>query len=123
MKTKSFMHVLKKLLLIDFQVPATEGLTHDKLKNYLNLTFPNVELSEKATDRGYLLLDYHWQKSMGDFKFNEIDFPNVSETIKTLQCNINFPLSPLLTALSLSDTEDENKKIKYFAKTLLGRFT
>ena len=85
MKTKSFMHVLKKLLLIDFQVPATEGLTHDKLKNYLNLTFPNVELSEKATDRGYLLLDYHWQKSMGDFKFNEIDFPNVSETIKMVK--------------------------------------
>ena len=73
------------IYIIDFQVPATEGLTHDKLKNYLNLTFPNVELSEKATDRGYLLLDYHWQKSMGDFKFNEIDFPNVSETIKMVK--------------------------------------
>ena len=64
------MHVLKKLLLIDFQVPATEGLTHDKLKNYLNITFPNVELSEKATDRGYLLLDYHWQKTGNALHFS-----------------------------------------------------
>lgn len=94
--------VLKKPL---WQVPATEGLTHDKLKNYLNLTFPNVELSEKATDRGYLLLDYHWQKNMGDFKFNEIDFPNVSETIKMVN---QTGLKLVLTINPYISTNSEN---------------
>ena len=54
--------------------------------------FPNASFSDKddkSSDKdpseGYLLLDYHWQKSMGDFKFNENDFPDVSETIKMVK--------------------------------------
>lgn len=64
-----------------WQVPAREGLTHAGLKKYINFLFPGTQMSSNTT-KGYLLLDYHWQSDMGDFKFDEEDFPNVAETIK-----------------------------------------
>ena len=68
------------------QVPAREGLTHESLKTYLEYLFPkSSNRSLRTIDRGYLLLDYHWQKSMGDFKFNEEYFPNVTETIRMVK--------------------------------------
>ena len=63
-----------------WQVPAKAGLTHDRLKKYLQFLFGSS--TKTNSTRGYLLLDYHWQKNMGDFKFDENDFPNVKETIK-----------------------------------------
>ena len=36
-------------------------------------------------DRGYLLLDYHWQSKMGDLEFDSNDFPDVEETIRMVK--------------------------------------
>ena len=70
---------------IFLQVAANKtGLNHNGLKDYLfkYLKF-NSSIQEK--DRGYLLLDYHWQSKMGDLEFDSNDFPDVEETIRMVK--------------------------------------
>ncbi len=38
-----------------------------------------------STDRGYLMLDYHWQRHMGDLHFNKDAFPDINETLKLVR--------------------------------------
>lgn len=41
--------------------------------------------SKTEEDMGYLLLNYHWQKSMGDFEFNSDAFPDLKATLRTIK--------------------------------------
>ena len=66
-------------------MPAREALTHEGLQKYLTGLFGPDSKAPNGKSRGYLMLDYHWQSSMGDFKFDINDFPNVKETFKMIK--------------------------------------
>ena len=65
-----------------WQVPAKETYN---LPQYLKNLFPAAQDSNKSLRRGYLLLDHHWQKNMGDFEFDPESFPNVTETMRLVK--------------------------------------
>jgi hypothetical protein len=41
--------------------------------------------SSSNIDNGYLMLDYHWQRNMGDLHFNREAFPNINETLQLIR--------------------------------------
>ena len=66
-----------------WQVPVVNGkLSHDSIKNHIKnkLNFRNP-----GQDRGYLLLDHHWQRHMGDLEFDPKEFPRLEETITMIK--------------------------------------
>jgi len=78
----SDMEVLEHLLQLPlWQVPgAGEGLSYtpELIEEYLiGLIGRGNGKPVSKIERGYLLLDYHWQENMGDFKFNRETFPNL----------------------------------------------
>ena len=81
-------HLLRKEI---WQVPSYSEMSHEVLVKYVNEVIggldPNDDSSSSATitekkDHGYLMLNYHWQKSMGDFALNGEAFPNLTETVE-----------------------------------------
>ena len=97
--TKSFwndhrdsdMTVLKRLLKLPlWQVPGVlgEGKSYslDIIRDYILSLSGRSRTSERSgglssqpsVERGYLLLDYHWQRHMGDLSFNRDSFPNIT---------------------------------------------
>lgn len=63
-------------------------------------------------DRGYLLLDYHWQKNMGDFHFSPNHFPHVKEVsdkVKEAGLKLALTISPFISVESTSFKEGVTK--------------
>ena len=62
-------------------------LSHDAIMKYIRLVIGGGggntidKEEEEELDNGYLLLNYHWQKHMGDLEFNEENFPDINKTI------------------------------------------
>ena len=78
----SDMEVLERLLQLPlWQVPgAGEGnsYTPEIIEDYLiGLIGRGNGKPVSKIERGYLLLDYHWQENMGDFFFNKKKFPDL----------------------------------------------
>ena len=69
-----------------WQVPSFEDLSHESLAKYIEnvIGLTNGDKNTKK-DRGYLLLNYHWQKHMGDLTFNTKAFPNINATMKLIK--------------------------------------
>ena len=78
------INTIKSVLRLPlWQVPAKDT---KNLKQYLNtLSFPIAQATNKSINRGYLLLDHHWQKNMGDFEFDPDSFQDINETIKLVK--------------------------------------
>ena len=82
-RRKDFDTLESVLRLPLWQVPANNT---SNLKQYLNtLSFPVAQASNNSINRGYLLLDHHWQKNMGDFEFDPESFQNITETIQLVK--------------------------------------
>ena len=81
-KQEDFDTLTSVLKLPLWQVPAKETYS---LPQYLNKLFPAAQASNKSVNRGYLLLDHHWQKNMGDLESDPEGFPNVTETMKLVK--------------------------------------
>eukprot|EP00092_Neocalanus_flemingeri_P006045 GFUD01006514.1.p1 GENE.GFUD01006514.1~~GFUD01006514.1.p1 ORF type:complete len:810 (-),score=153.12 GFUD01006514.1:109-2538(-) len=78
----SDMEVLERLLRLPlWQVPGVgEGMSYttDIIESYLiGLIGRGNGKPVSKIERGYLLLDYHWQENMGDFSFNKKNFPDL----------------------------------------------
>ena len=65
------------------QVPVKQAGNHESLKKYLDSSLHFK--SDSNENRGFLLLDHHWQKNMGDFKFDNVSFPNIEETLQMIK--------------------------------------
>ena len=66
------------------QVPVKQAGNHESLKKYLDSSL-HFKKSDSNENRGFLLLDHHWQKNMGDFKFDNVSFPNIEETLQMIK--------------------------------------
>ena len=84
----SDMTVLKRLLQLPlWQVPGVlgEGETYslEMVQDYIwslsgRSRKSGPPSSMPSAERGYLLLDYHWQRHMGDLTFDRASFPNIT---------------------------------------------
>ncbi len=84
----SDMTVLKRLLKLPlWQVPGVlgEGETYslEMIQDYIwslsgRSRMSGPPSSMPSVERGYLLLDYHWQRHMGDLTFDRASFPNIT---------------------------------------------
>ena len=70
-----------------FKVPALSDLSHEAILKYIRLVIDDGvnEPGDDPTDNGYILLNYHWQKNMGDLTFNEENFPDINKTITAIR--------------------------------------
>ena len=67
-----------------WQVPTNKGrLSHVIIEKYIKnkLGFRG----NQGNESGYLLLDHHWQRHMGDLEFDPKEFPKIEETIKMIK--------------------------------------
>jgi len=83
-KVEDFETLESVLELPLWQVPPSET---NNLPQYIKRLFPSAQSANNtaSVNRGYLLLDHHWQKNMGDFEFDPESFQNVKETIKLVK--------------------------------------
>ena len=77
-----FTELFKKMIFF-LQVPVKQAGNHESLKKYLDSSLHFK--SDSNENRGFLLLDHHWQKNMGDFKFDNVSFPNIEETLQMIK--------------------------------------
>jgi len=84
----SDFEVLRNLLQLPlWQVPGVvgegESYTLDMIQEYIwslyGRTRDNAPTTSSVVERGFLLLDYHWQKNMGDLSFNKLNFPKIDQ--------------------------------------------
>jgi len=112
----SDMEVLQRLLHLPlWQVPgAGEGMSYTPqiIKDYLvgligrGKTRPNSNIQ-----RGYLLLDYHWQKNMGDFSFNKEKFSNI-QAVQNLVRDSGLRLALTINPFVSVDSENFKEGVK-----------
>merc|ERR1712142_10660 len=104
----SDMEVLERLLQLPlWQVPgAGEGnsYTPQIIENYLvGLIGRGSGKPVSNIERGYLLLDYHWQENMGDFSFNRNKFPDlkmVQDTVRGAGLRLALTINPFVSVES-----------------------
>ena len=109
----SDMEVLEHLLQLPlWQVPGVgkgKSYTIDLIEEYL------IELLGRGNgkpvsriERGYLLLDYHWQENMGDFSFNTKNFQDVKmvqSIVKSAGLRLALTINPFVSVESPSFKE------------------
>ena len=101
-----------------YEVPAFDEMSHEVLTKYVKGVLGlrrsenransaeevEDESGKKISDQsqeglnGYLLLNYHWQKHMGDFTFNEETFPDVNRTLNYVR--LGDPRGKVLKSIS-----------------------
>ena len=104
--------VLKDLLQLPlWQVSGVEGegqsYTMDMIQKYilslLGRSGSSWPPNQSKIDRGYLLLDYHWQQNMGDFSFNKNNFPSLSQiksAVKVAGLKLVITINPFVSVES-----------------------
>ena len=76
------------LLIFTWKVPPDETFSHEALERYIERTVganKRQGQEDSGLGQGYLLLDYHWQKHMGDLKFDTTNFPNPNATVQMVK--------------------------------------
>jgi len=71
-----------------WQVPIPEdgeGYSISSIEHYVQDLLGRKQVIPSTAERGYLLLDHHWQEHMGDFKFSKSSFQNLTHLTSLLK--------------------------------------
>ena len=112
------MEVLDDLLEVPlWEVPGSQGegesYTLPVIENYISRYLQRNIASEQKV-RGYILLDHHWQRHMGDFSFNTQHFHNLSglqDTVRKAGRRLAITINPFVSVESDHFREGVNKKL------------
>ena len=109
----SDMEVLDDLLSVPlWQVPG-KNYTLPVIQNYISRHLQRASAGDQEV-RGYILLDHHWQRHMGDFSFSKKHFQNLSDlqdTVRKAGRRLAITINPFVSVESEHFREGVNKKL------------
>ena len=113
------MRVLDDLLEVPlWQVPGGrkegESYTLPMIESYIAQYLERTRDTPTQNIRGYVLLDYHWQRHMGDLSFNTEHFPGISalhQTVRKAGRRLAITINPFVSVESEHFREGVSKKL------------
>ena len=79
----NIVHGTQSLLVMKVHVPSNGRISHSHIEKYIERVVGKA--NDKEGHRGYLMLDHHWQRNMGDLHFDREEFPDINATMEMIR--------------------------------------